>query len=183
MPTCVTTRTPPRPPDEAERLQALYRARILHSEAENVFDDLARIAALLCRTPIAAVNFLDEDVQFCKAAVGIDRAQGELPRDATVCAYTILTEQPLMITDLAADRRTADSAGLAGPLRFYAGAPITTRSGHRIGTVCVLDVAPRELDDYTLDGLAALGRQAGALLEWRLLRPSLSDTLSVRLAR
>lgn len=171
----------PRPLDENDRLRALYRARVLDSEAEDAFDDIAQLAAHLCGTAIGSVNFLDEDVQFGKATVGIDRALMALPRDLSLCSYAILQEQPLELSDLAGDPRTRHNTAILGAgLRYYAGAPIRTREGHALGTVCVLDVAPRSLSIEQIGALGALARQAAVLVEWRALRPSLGASLGRR---
>ena len=173
----------PRPFDENERLRALYRSRLLDSEAEAAFDDLAQLAAHVCRVPIAAVNFLDEDVQFGKAAVGVDRRLMGVPRDSTVCSYAILQEDALEVPDLALDARTRGNPVLSRfGLRYYAGAPVRTREGHALGTVCVFDLEPRSLTPGQIGALAALARQAAVLVEWRTARPSLDTSLSRRRA-
>lgn len=173
----------PRPLDENERLRALYRARMLDSEAEAAFDDIAQLAAHVARVPIAAVNFLDEDVQFGKASVGVDRELMVVPRDNSVCSYAILEEEALEVPDLALDARTRDNEVLSRfGLRYYAGAVVRTREGHALGTVCVFDLEPRSLTPGQIGALAALARQAAILVEWRSARPTLEDSLSRRRA-
>ncbi len=171
--------------DEAARLQALYRTRVLDTAAEEAFDDLALLAAHVCGVPSAAVAFLDEDREWVKAAVGIavgmeidltehDRADG-------VCSYAVMEQGPLVVPDVLRDHRTRDNPLVrSAGLRFYAGAPVRVRSGHAIGAVCVLDVTPRQLTVAQVGALAAVARQVAVLLEWRQLRPTLSSVLEAR---
>ncbi len=155
------------PPDETTRLAALGRFEILDSEPEPEFDDLARLAAQICGTPIALVTFVDRDRQWFKARVGVEAT--ETPREHALCAHAILGRTPLVLPDLSADERFARNPMVTGPmkLRFYAGAPLVTPDGHAIGTVCVLDRVPRELSDDQVEALRALARQALSLLELR----------------
>lgn len=186
-----TTRTPmvrvPVPAkqsdDEAARLQALYRTRVLDTAAEEAFDDLALLAAHVCGVPSAAVAFLAEDREWVKAAVGIavgmeidltDRSDG-------VCSYAVMEQGPLVVPDVLRDDRTRGNPLVrSAGLRFYAGAPVRVRSGHAIGAVCVMDVTPRQLSVAQVGALAAVARQVAVLLEWRQLRPTLSSVLETR---
>jgi GAF domain-containing protein len=168
--------------DEAARLQALYRTRVLDTAAEEAFDDLALLAAHVCGVPSAAVAFLDEDREWVKASVGIDLPEYDLS-DA-VCSYAVMEQGPLVVPDLLADARTKGNKVVRSTgLRFYAGAPVRVRSGHAIGTVCVLDVTPRTLSAAQVGALAAVARQVAVLLEWRQLRPTLSSVLEARRAQ
>ena len=155
------------PPDEASRLAALSRFEILDSEPEPEFDDVARLAALICDTPIALVTFIDRDRQWFKSRVGVDAT--ETPREHALCAHAILGRDAFMIPDTTADERFAHNPMVTGPmkLRFYAGAPLVTPDGHAIGTICVLDRVPRQLGEGQVEALRALARQSVALLELR----------------
>lgn len=156
-------------PRDAERVAALLEYGILDTPEDPAFNDLARVAATLCATPVAMVNLVDSDRQFMKAAYGFARL--DAPRGLSFCAHAILDPgHVLEITDLSADDRFAAHPIVAGAphVRFYAAAPIVTEDGHAIGTVCVLDVAPRpSLSEDQAESLAALARQAMALIELR----------------
>lgn len=167
---------------ESDRLQALYRARVLDTAAEQAFDDLALLAAHVCGVPAAAVAFLDADREWVKASVGLDVT--EVARTHAVCSIAVDAESALVVPDLLKDPRTRDNpVVLETGLRFYAGVPVRARSGHAIGTVCVLDVEPRRISAAQVGALAAVARQVAVLLEWRHLRPTLSSVLEARRAQ
>jgi GAF domain-containing protein len=118
----------PVPPDEEVRLEVLRRYGILDTPAEKAFDALARIAALICGTPISAVSLIDADRQWFKASVGLDIT--ETPRDQAFCAHTILTpNETLVVADARRDPRFADNPFVTGDpgIRFYAGASTPAR--------------------------------------------------------
>ncbi|MEZ4452692.1 MAG: GAF domain-containing sensor histidine kinase [Nannocystaceae bacterium] len=157
----------PLPTDEAGRLNAVRRYEILDTERERGFDDLVALAAQITGAPIALLSLVDEDRQWFKARVGFEF--DETPRALAFCAYTILSDEILEIGDAREDPRVADHPLVCrGPeLRFYAGAPLITSDGFRIGALCVLDRGPRRLSSEQRAGLEALARQAIALLELR----------------
>jgi signal transduction histidine kinase len=170
------------PADEAARLRDVEALDLLDTPPERAFDDLARLAAEVCDTPIAMVSLIDGRRQWCKAAVGFDAA--EVPREASFCAHTIAsTASDLVVPDARADRRFAENPYVAlDPwLRFYAGVPLRSRGGHAVGTLCVFDVVPRELRPKQLDALRALARQAESQFELRLrLREVAAQEASLR---
>jgi PAS domain S-box-containing protein len=157
----------PLPADEAARLASLRATRILDSDPEQEFDDLVRVAASVCGTPMATFTLIDADRQWFKAQVGM--ANREAPRDDSICARGIAGDGTMVIPDLSADERFADLAPVAGDphMRFYAGAQLHDQDGHALGMLCVMDRRPRELDAFQLDVLESLGRQAERLLHLR----------------
>lgn len=156
-------------PRDKERLDALYEYGILDTPEDPAFNDLARIAATLCSAPLAMVNLVDHERQFMKAAYGF--ARRDVPRELSFCAHAIVDpSRVLAIPDLAADARFDSHPIVADAphLRFYAAAPIVTDDGFAIGTVCVMDVAPRpDLTADDAEALRAVARQAMALIELR----------------
>jgi len=160
----------PSVPDAAEeqRLAALDRLRILDTLPEEEFDDLAILAAQVCEMPIALVSLVAADRQWFKAQIGIEVR--ETPRDIAFCAQAIeARDQLFVVEDASVDARFADNPLVTGEphVRFYAGAPIVDHSGHALGTVCVIDTKTRTFDATQRRCLAALARQASALLELR----------------
>jgi formate hydrogenlyase transcriptional activator len=155
------------PSNEIERLAALSRYQILDTPAELEFDDLAGLAAWICRTPIALITLVDGERQWFKARVGLD-AQ-ETPRDLAFCSHAIQQPDLFVVPDALADPRFASNPLVTGEpgIRFYAGTPLLTPDGQALGTLCVIDRAPRELSDQEAAALRALGRQVAALLELR----------------
>ncbi|MBL9214062.1 MAG: PAS domain-containing protein [Opitutaceae bacterium] len=157
----------PLPANEAARLAALRSHAILDTPAEAAFDDLALLAAHVCQTPVALVSLIDEDRQWFKARIGFTAPQ--TPRDIALCAHTLLDATGLLeVPDTTLDPRFADNPLVADPgFRFYAGVPLVTPEGCALGTVCVMDTAPRSLSPGQRDALRALGRRAVAQLELR----------------
>ena len=158
------------PSDDMARVAALLRYRILDSPPDTAFDDLAHLAAALCRAPIAVVTFIDRDRQWFKATVGL--AITETVRDAGLCAFTIQQTELVTIEDAQADPRfSTHPLVMAEPrVRFYCGAPILTPDGYAVGTIAVMDVVPRRTTDEQGEALRRVARQAGAQLELRRLR-------------
>jgi len=163
----------PVPENEAGRLSALCGYQVLDTAFDPDFDDIARLAAEICGTPISLVSLVDADRQWFKACVGLE--VGETHRDDAFCAHAILNPDDVMVVPdaLADDRFASNPLVMTDPfIRFYAGVPLVSPGGHAIGTLCVLDRVTRVLTDEQLDSLRALGRQVVAQLE---LRRSLGD--------
>jgi len=169
---------PPIPLNEQDRLTVLRGFAILDTPPERLFDDLAGIAASICGTPIASVTLIDERRQWHKARIGL--APAESPRDDAFCAHAILAGGVMIVPDATRDPRFAGNPGVLGDpfIRFYAGAPLEVAGGYRLGTLCVIDRSPRQLSESQVTALAALSRQAAALLELRRANAGLSDALS-----
>lgn len=157
---------------EAARLAALAAYDVLDTPRERDFDEVAELASEICGTPIAVVNLIDSGRQFFKAEVGL--GVRETPLDSSFCARAILEEELLIVPDATKDPRFECNPLVVGEpnLRFYAGALLKTEQGHALGTVCVLDYAPRELTDVQVKTLRVLARQVMKQLE---LRRSLRD--------
>lgn len=171
---------PPLPSNEAARLEALRQYQVLDTPPEEGFDDLARIAAQICGTPIALVSLVDEHRQWFKARVGIE-AQ-ETPRDLAFCAHAILGKDVMVVPDASLDPRFADNPLVTGDLhvRFYAGAPLIAPDSHALGTLCVVDCEPHAFTTEQRDALQALARQAVGQLELRKKLRELASAIQQR---
>ena len=152
---------------EAARLAALASYRILDTPRERDFDDVVALASEICGTPIAVVSLIDDGRQFFKAEVGLGLR--ETPLETSFCAKAILEDEFLVVPDATRDPRFHGNPLVTGEpgLRFYAGALLRTEDGHAIGTVCVLDVVPRELTALQEKTLRVLARQVMKQLELR----------------
>ena len=153
--------------DERERLEALRRLDILDTAPEQAFDDLTRLAAQICGTPIALVTLADESRHWAKSKTGTDLP--EVPRDIAFGEYAIHQPGPLVVSDARADERfAAHPLVVSEPyVRFYAGVPLRTPEGFALGMLCVMDTVPRDLTRVETDALLMLGRQVVAQMQLR----------------
>lgn len=167
-----TMLAPDKPADEEQRLAALHALNLLDTPPEERFDRLTRLARRLFGVPIALVSLIDEKRQWFKSCMGLPVQ--ETPRELAFCAYTILGDGVFVVPDLAADTRFADHPQVAGEphLRFYAGCPLRTPDGYKIGTLCLLDTAPRTLSDDDHDLL----RDLAGMAEQELVAAQLAST-------
>ncbi len=152
-------------PREASRAAALKRYGLLDASVDGELNDVARVAARLCATPIALVTVLDGQRQLFRAKVGFEA--DESPLDIGFCPAVVALGRPLVIPDTLADPAHAANPATAAGIRFYAGVPLFTRAGEAFGTICVLDRVARTLDDDLLAMLEALARQVMTHLELR----------------
>ena len=162
----------PLPENEAARLEVLRRYAILDTFPEQDFDDLARLAALVCGTSMALVSLVDRERQWFKAKVGL--TENQTSRDASFCAHALLKTDVMVVPDTLEDKRFRENVLVTGAphVRFYAGAPLITENGHALGTLCVMDSVPRTLTEAQKDALRSLSRLVVAQME---LRRSVSD--------
>lgn len=171
------------PSNEEERLQALERYAILDTLPEAQYDDLTALAAEICGTPIALVSLVARERQWFKSHLGL--GVSETPRPQSVCAHAILQEEVFEVPDTLLDARFADSPLVQGEpyMRYYAGAPLVTPDGFRLGTICVLDREPRQLSPGQKNALLVLARQVVAQLElWRTVKQLEVTSLERQLA-
>lgn len=153
--------------EEAARLAELEHYAVLDTPPELDFDDLALMASEICGTPVSLMTLVDEDRLWVKAQIGLDIA--EIPRGESFCTYVVAESGPLMVPDARADARFRDLPAVVGApfVRFYAGAPLVTPSGHVLGSLCVVGYEPRTLSAAQQASLSALARQAVNGLELR----------------
>ena len=157
------------------RLAALRRYQSAYAPPEEAFDRLTRLAARLLDTEVAYVNFIGHSKQWTKSSAG-SPCPPAVDFDVSFCVHTVQDEGPMVVEDTTEDERFADNpvvtgdmriAGLSDPVRFYAGMPLQTSDGYRIGTICVMDTEPRALDPQHTQDLADLAALAVDALELR----------------
>jgi GAF domain-containing protein len=157
----------PIPADEKKRLQVLWKYDILDTLPEQTFDDLTELAACICEAPVALITLVDENRQWFKSTYGVSLT--EMSRNISFCAHTILSEGLLVVHDALTDIRFADNplVKCKPNIRFYAGAPLVTKEGQALGTICVLDQVPRDLTPTQEEALRVLARFVVSQLEIR----------------
>ncbi|WP_340644063.1 PAS domain-containing protein [Phenylobacterium sp.] len=159
------------------RIRSLMATGILDTEAETAFDDIVRLAALVCKTPIAVVSFVDTDRQWFKAKIGLEVS--ETPVEMAICRHVLVCDDIEVFPDLTKDPRTTGNLLVTATpsLRFYAGARVDSPDGVPIGSVAVIDTVPRPegLTAEQSETLLALARQVMAQLDLRAQAARLKD--------
>lgn len=159
----------PMPDNEQERLHELIRYEVLYTQYEEDFDQIVRLASAICKTPISTITLLDFNKQWFKAKIGIDNTEGD--RGTSFCGHAIMQDESIMVVnDALEDQRFIDNPLVLGDpnIRFYAGYPLVSPSGYKLGTLCVIDKVPRTLNEEQELTLKTLGNQVVKLFELRL---------------
>jgi sigma-B regulation protein RsbU (phosphoserine phosphatase) len=161
--------------DEAARLAAIRRYDVLDTPEDGAFDRITALAARHFGVPIAIVSIVDRDRIWFKSHHGVDVR--EIGRDPGLCASAIMQDGPWVVEDAATDPRTLANPLVAGELglRFYAGVPLATHDGHNLGTLCVIDLEPRELTAEETSTLADMAAIVMDELELRLASRQVVD--------
>ena len=158
----------PIPENENFRLKALKDYSILDTLAEVEYDDITQLASQICGTPISSISLIDEKRQWFKSKVGINAS--ETSREDAFCAHTIIEPNKILtVKDSTKDIRFFDNPLVVNEphVVFYAGVPLVSPDGMALGTLCVMDNKPKELDDLQLKTLKALSNQVVSLFELR----------------
>ena len=163
----------PLPVNESLRQAAVERLHLVELTQDDSFERVARLAARVLGTPMSAFTVLDEDRLLFRAATGIEARQ--VPRDLSFCGHAVLdADHPLVIADTRLDPRFHDNPLVTAEsgMRFYAGVPVMSPENLPIGTLCVADHSPRQLEPRELDTL----RDLAAMIERELVLRSLART-------
>lgn len=159
------------PQDEAQRLASLRQLAVLDTPREAAFDVLVASVARITGCSIALISLVDEDRLWFKARAGLDVESAA--RHPSFCDHAIDSDGLLEVPDLSADPRFVDNPLVVGAphVRFYAGQPLRIGE-HRVGTLCVLDGQPRQLDPADREFLA---KMAAAVVELLVSRQRLRE--------
>ena len=167
---------PPLLHGETQRLKSLHSLKILDTQPEERFDRITRLAQLVFDVPIALVSLVDSERQWFKSKQGLGAT--ETPRDISFCGHAIADSEVFVIPNATDDQRFCDNPLVVDEpnIRFYAGYPLTSMAGDRIGTLCVIDSKPREFTENDVEKLELLGQ----LVEQELfvLRQATTDELT-----
>ena len=154
---------------EKDRLESVTDLRILNTSPEPVFDDLVHLAALICDTPIAVIDFVDEQRVWFKARIGLQ--VDEIPREQSFSAHAILQSEVLIVPDTLSDERFTNSFLVTEiGIRFYVGIPLIPVNGQAVGTLAAMDRIPHLLTAEQIDALTILARRIVHELELRRIR-------------
>lgn len=148
--------------------EALNRLQVLDTPEEQAYDDITRLAADTCGTPMALISLSDTNRLWFKSRLSIQAR--EVPRENSFCAHALLSPNDLLVVqDTLADARFSAHPMVTGEpkIRFYAGAPLLTSQGHAIGAICVIDTVPRQLNAEQLKSLRYMAQQVIVMLENR----------------
>jgi PAS domain S-box-containing protein len=172
----------PLPINEEERLMTLRAYQVLDTEPESDFDGLVELASQLCEVPIALITLIDEHRQWFKSKIGLD--VDETSRDLAFCAHTIHENDLMVVNDTLEDERFFDNPFVIGEptIRFYAGMPLITKNGYKLGSLCVIDKKPRQLNERQMADLRILGKQVINLLDLRLMNLELRNKVQQKTA-
>ncbi len=165
------------PEAEHRRLEAVRSTGLLDTKPEQAYDDLVQLAACICQVPISLVTLVDEHRLWLKAKVGVPIS--EVPRNFSFCSYTIQHDDLFVIPDTLQDPRYATNISVTGApsIRFYAGYPLSNSNGEKLGSLCVVDCVPRELNSDQQTAMQVLGRQVMVQMELKQRLEALHITL------
>ncbi len=155
----------PIPANEDSRLKDLYYYELLDTAAESDFDELVELASQICKCPISLITLVDKDRQWFKSKTGLEETSTS--RDIAFCAHAILQDEIFVVEDASKDDRFSDNPLVTGEhhIRFYAGAPIVSPTGYKLGTLCLIDRQPKKLLPEEERALILLSNQVSKLLE------------------
>jgi PAS domain S-box-containing protein len=158
----------PMPLQELERLQAVNRFLALNIDKKHELDGIVKLAAEICNTSVALITILDDQTQFIKFRFGYDQQQTK--REDSFCHHTIQDYNIFEIPDASRDERFINNPLVTGDpnIRFYAGYPLTTRDGHNLGSLCVIDNQPGLLSDLQRKMLEILSQQVIRIIEFEM---------------
>ena len=147
----------PIPKDEFKRIVSVYALDLLDTPPEERFDQLTRCATKIFHVPISTLTLIDAKREWFKSCQGLSKTEGD--RAISFCGHALVEDKILVIPDTLKDERFSDNPMVVGEpyIRFYAGVPILSADGNRIGVFCIKDIKPREFsadDQEVLEGLA-----------------------------
>lgn len=156
----------PKPPDEAERVASLHKLNILDTPLEQRFDRITKMVCMMLGVPVSAFTLIDSERQWFKSIQGLHATENTLPE--SVCAYTILGDEIMVVPDAKQDRRFMDNPMINGEkadINFYAGCPVRAPDGRKIGSLCAIDMKPRDISPEHISALRDLGQMIEAELK------------------
>ncbi len=169
----------PLPPNEPERVAAVRAYEILDTPPEDCYDELIELAVRVCGTPAGYIKFFDETRVSFKSKVGLPPDLVEMPREETLCNWTLYRPDLVVIPDCSLDERFRhhDRVTSWPEVRFYCSMPLIDAQGFALGTFCVFDFVPHEMTFDQQEAVRTLAHQAVSQLELRRTSTSLRRSL------
>lgn len=174
----------PLPDNELDRVISLSELDLDYAALQDTFKDLTKLAAKVAGTEVSLVNLIDSFTQWSISQYGIDLEQ--MPREDSVCQYTIVTKDAFEVKDLSADERFKDKDYVTGgpKLRYYFGVPLQTSDGYQLGALCVLDKVGKEISPEKVEMLKIISNEIVNRLMFiksmNLLRNSVKEARDVQ---
>ncbi len=167
------------PENESERLNAVKEYKLLDTLPEEDFDNITNLIANICDVPISLITLLDADRNFLKSHYGIPF--NESPRNISFCGHAILDKSPIFIVeDATKDERFHDNPLIKDHnVAFYAGVPLINPDGFPLGTLCIYDVKPKQLNKQQQEAMITLAKQVVNLFELRLKNIQLTSAYNL----
>jgi len=156
-------------PNEQQRLWELYSYEILDTSPDEEFDEIVKLASQICNVPISLISLVETSRQWFKAKVGLDA--NETSKEISFCAHAIAQDEEFFeVGDATKDYRFYDNPLVTESpnIRFYAGVPLVSRNGFKLGTLCVINSVPQHLTQEQSFGLKVLANQVIKLLDLRI---------------
>lgn len=176
MPETPSTLTDP------ERLRILRATGLLNPDPKPTLQRLTRLASRFIGAPVSLVSLVDEDRQVFAASVGLEepwKSRGETPLSHSFCQHVVTSGDALVVTDARRDPRVAENLAIDDlGVEAYAGVPLETSEGHRLGSFCVIDGRPRTWTDEEVEVLRDLAQAAMTEIELRATATALDDALA-----
>jgi GAF domain-containing protein len=176
-------KAPAFPDNEAERQKEVDKYQLLDTLPEESYDTITALMAYICEVPISLVSIIDRDRNFLKSHHGIPF--NEDPRDRSFCGHAIVADVDIMIVpDTTADERFRDNPLVSEMgVRFYAGAPLINPNGYKLGTLCVFDMKPKDLNQHQVQALMNMSKQVMLIMEERFKNIKLKQVQNELLQR
>ncbi len=175
---------PALPPDEKMRIVELTAYNLQNPDTEQDFDQLSSLIAHFFGCPVALISIIDSDRQWFKGKTGTNQTSSS--RELSFCGHTLLQDEVMVVEDASNDERFFDNPFVTGDfkIRFYAGAPILSEDGFKLGTVCIFDTKKRKLSTENRNALLLFSKQVSQLLSLRkkniLLHQRAAEILSLK---
>lgn len=144
---------PLKPLDESDRLYHLKDTNLLYTPIDKSFERITRLVKAFFDVPVVAISLIDDELQWFKSIQGLDIC--ETARDMSFCGHAILQDEIFIVNDASTDIRFFDNPLVSSDpnIRFYAGFPLRSAKGYKMGTLCLIDHKPRQYTDVSLEPL------------------------------